>query len=316
MKIALIGPGIMPIPSNKWGAVESIIWQYKLSLEKLGCQVDIYNEKNLESILDPIHNGKYDIVHSHYDEHIPWLNQNLKVPYISTTHFGYIHQPNMWGGYYEHIFNASLNSPAILALSPEIQSLYLNRGYKGKIKYLRNGAEVEKFKFEPNQGNGKAICVGKIETRKCQGLLSQLLANKVNIDFVGPLGNDRIKESDTIRYLGEWSKDTLYNELYKYNALILISEGEAAPLVVPEGLAAGLSIVVNQRAAANLDDNLPYISVLPEFFELESLINSIQFAIERNPVYKESIRQYAENYFSWDLISKEYLGILNEWKNE
>ena len=30
MKIALIGPGIMPIPPDGWGAVESLIWDYAL----------------------------------------------------------------------------------------------------------------------------------------------------------------------------------------------------------------------------------------------------------------------------------------------
>ena len=35
MKIALIGPGIMPIPPNNWGAVESLIWdQYEYLKEK------------------------------------------------------------------------------------------------------------------------------------------------------------------------------------------------------------------------------------------------------------------------------------------
>ena len=28
MNIALIGPGILPIPPNGWGAVESLIWDY------------------------------------------------------------------------------------------------------------------------------------------------------------------------------------------------------------------------------------------------------------------------------------------------
>ena len=28
MRLALIGPGIMPIPPDGWGAVESLIWDY------------------------------------------------------------------------------------------------------------------------------------------------------------------------------------------------------------------------------------------------------------------------------------------------
>lgn len=307
MRIAFIGPGIMPIPSNKWGAVESIIWQYKLSLEKLGHQVDIYNDAHLPNILEPIHNGGYDIVHSHYDEHVPFLNQCLEVPFISTTHFGYIHQPAMWGGYYGQIFKDTLNAPAILALSPAIQDLYLKSGYKGKISYLRNGAEVSKFQTS-SKGNGRAICVGKVESRKCQEILSWMCRDKVNIDFVGPLGNARVVESNTVRYLGEWSKDELYSELRNYSTLVLISGGEAAPLVVPEGLAAGLSIVVNDRAAANLDSLHPFISILADWdLNGDTIVNAINNSIKSNDMYRNEIRQYAEDHFDWDNIAKEYI---------
>ena len=43
MKISIIGPGIMPIPPTGWGAVEILIWDQKLALEKLGHEVDIVN---------------------------------------------------------------------------------------------------------------------------------------------------------------------------------------------------------------------------------------------------------------------------------
>ena len=41
MKIAIVGPGIMPIPPTGWGAVEILIWDQKLALEKLGHEVKI-----------------------------------------------------------------------------------------------------------------------------------------------------------------------------------------------------------------------------------------------------------------------------------
>lgn len=307
MKIAFIGPGLQPIPSNKWGAVESVIWQYKLSLEKLGHQVDIYNNSNLSQILDPIHNGNYDIVHNHYDEHIPFLNANLKIPYVSTTHFGYIHQDSMWGNYYNHIFEATLKAPAILALSSQIQDLYMKNGCTGTISYLRNGAEVSKFKTSP-KGNGKAICVGKIEFRKTQQMLSRMFKDRIHIDFVGPLGNDKVEESSMVRYLGEWSKEELYSRLCEYSTLVLISGGEAAPLVVPEGLAAGLSIVVNDRASANIDPFHPFISILPDSdLTGDIIVKTVGDSIYHNDAYRQTIREYAEARFDWDNIAKEYV---------
>ena len=46
MKIVLIGPGIMPIPPTGWGAVEILVWDTKIALEKLGHEVLIINTKN------------------------------------------------------------------------------------------------------------------------------------------------------------------------------------------------------------------------------------------------------------------------------
>ena len=43
MKIVIVGPGIMPIPPTGWGAVEILIWDSKIALEKLGHQVLIVN---------------------------------------------------------------------------------------------------------------------------------------------------------------------------------------------------------------------------------------------------------------------------------
>ena len=33
MRIAIVGPGIMPIPPTGWGAVEIFIWDSKIALE-------------------------------------------------------------------------------------------------------------------------------------------------------------------------------------------------------------------------------------------------------------------------------------------
>jgi len=63
MKIVLIGPGIMPIPPTGWGAVEILVWDTKIALEKLGHEVLIINTKNGRQIIDEINNFKPDFVH-------------------------------------------------------------------------------------------------------------------------------------------------------------------------------------------------------------------------------------------------------------
>ena len=50
MKFSIIGPAT-PIPPVGWGAVESLIWDYKVTLEKLGHTVQILNIKNPKEII-------------------------------------------------------------------------------------------------------------------------------------------------------------------------------------------------------------------------------------------------------------------------
>jgi hypothetical protein len=40
MKITQVTPGLIPVPPNGWGAVEKIIWNYKLNFE---INKNIYN---------------------------------------------------------------------------------------------------------------------------------------------------------------------------------------------------------------------------------------------------------------------------------
>ena len=66
MKISIIGPGIMPIPPTGWGAVEILIWDQKLALEKLGHDVDIVNTKSPVEIIQKVNSYRPDFVHIQY----------------------------------------------------------------------------------------------------------------------------------------------------------------------------------------------------------------------------------------------------------
>jgi len=296
----------MEIPPNGWGAVEILIWRYKCSLEKLKHEVTIYNTQDLRYVIDDINSKDYDFVHLQYDEYAGVFCDNLKIPFCVTTHFGYILRPQYWGGYYDRIFNQTLRSPSILALSPEIKDLYLSKGYSGKIDYLRNGAEVDEFKFK-DEGNGKALVLGKIEPRKRQADLANFCAGLCELDFAGPIIDGRFKENETCKYLGQWSKETLYENLTNYSTLVLFSDGEAAPLVVPEALSAGLSIVVSECASANLNSSLPFITVVPNDIIPSNLHLVIKQSCEENKKYRKQIRHLAETWYNWDVIAAEYV---------
>ena len=70
MKVAIVGPGIMPIPPTGWGAVEILIWDQKLALEKLGHEVQIVNTPNPVEIIQQINVYRPDFVHVQYDDFV------------------------------------------------------------------------------------------------------------------------------------------------------------------------------------------------------------------------------------------------------
>ena len=70
MKVAIVGPGIMPIPPTGWGAVEILIWDQKLALEKLGHEVLVVNTPNSHDILKEIDSFDPDFVHVQYDDFV------------------------------------------------------------------------------------------------------------------------------------------------------------------------------------------------------------------------------------------------------
>ena len=51
MHIAFIGPGILPIPPNGWGAVELLVWEYAKELGELGHSGTIINTPDHDQII-------------------------------------------------------------------------------------------------------------------------------------------------------------------------------------------------------------------------------------------------------------------------
>jgi glycosyltransferase involved in cell wall biosynthesis len=315
MKIVIVGPGLMELPPKNWGAVESLIWDYSEYLKEKNVIIDIINNPNMCDVATCVNNLDYDFVHVQYDDHAAMLSQILKKPFCVTNHYGLIKEHYPYYSGWRHIFNGALNSPGLICLSEEIKQLFVHSGYNKFIRVLRNGARFKDF-VRCAEGNGKSICLGKIESRKNQSRLVRECNNSVCVDFIGPIVDTTFAPTATCQYLGVWNKQTLYNNLSHYSSLVLLSNGEAAPLVVPEALCAGLSLVITETAAANLDRSLPFIHVLPNNYTSEHAINSIKEANENNMKYRNDIVAYAKQKFDWAVIVDEYLSIIEEFRHE
>jgi glycosyltransferase involved in cell wall biosynthesis len=306
MKIVLIGPGLSPIPPTGWGAVESMVWDYYEEFSKRGHIVIIVNIPNLIEMIDATNEANADLVYIMYDDHIV-LAPHIKCNHIYyMSHYAYITEPGFEdkrGHYFHNIFKKVIENQKYItlnAISSEILDVYRAYGYTGKANVINNGARANSFRYTENPVfSDRSIYIGKIEDRKGQYKYQSIR----DLYFVGNYYNSPFDQSNP-NYLGEWTKPVLYESLTDYGNLVLLSNGEADPLVVKEGLIAGLGVVVSECSAANLDRSLPFITVIPDYRILdrayisEKIAENRQISISMRP----AIREYALSKFSWSSI--------------
>ena len=303
MKIAIIGPGIMPIPPTGWGAVEILIWDQKLALEELGHEIKIVNTASPIEIIREVNSFRPDFVHIQYDDFIE-LYPYIQYPCAITSHFGYLEQPKKWDYYGERIakpFNRI--QPNVFCLSSGIRDVYANvlSIPSDHLFVTPNGVNTKKFEFTVNPKHpDRSLYLAKIDYRKRQYLFQGI----EGLWFAGNISDDRFNYKKN--YLGEWSKETLYSELTNYGNLILLSDGEAHPLVCMEALAAGLGVVVCEWGAANLDADLPFINVIPEdkISDRAYVENTIRENREYSIRNRDVIVEYSKQ-FDWVNVIKD-----------
>ena len=319
LKVALIAPGLISIPPKGWGAIETLVYDYSLELERQGCDVLLVNDDHLPSVVEKVNTFQADVVHCHADNLIkcmPDIKCKIKA---FTSHFGYLETPHSFPRYLEETHRVALKQDDvyIFALSPAIGAMYVRDGVSPtRIRITPNGVNTSLFKFDANPAFGdKGICLAQISPRKRQYLLQK---SNAGVNFVG--GIHSYYESyragfnpTKADYLGEWSREQVYHKLTNYGNLILISDAEAHPLVCLEGLSAGLGLVVSEASSANLDMGMPFITVIPEeklrdrnYLRTEIIANRTLSVNAR-----DSIHTYAKQ-FDYKNIVKRYTEILYE----
>ena len=303
MKISIIGPGIMPIPPTGWGAVETLIWDMRNALIALGHEVDIVNVNDPKKIIQKVNQFRPDFVHIHYDDWVGLYNY-IQYPCACTSHFGYLEREEMFNGYV-NIANAFAQiKPRIFCLSEGIKKVYsvLMNIPKEKLFISPNGVNTSAFRSTaaPHHAD-RSIYLAKVDYRKRQHLFQSI----DSLYYAGNIADERFDKEKN--YLGEWSKEFLYNNLTEYGNLVLLSDGEAHPLVCMEAFAAGLGVVVTEWGKANLDVDKKFITVIPEkhigdieFLEYE-IVKNREYSIN----HREEILEYSEK-FDWINVVRDH----------
>ena len=310
MKISIIGPGIMNIPPKGWGAVETLIWDMRNALISLGYEVDVINLRDPIEIIKQVNLFRPDFVHIHYDDWVG-LYDYIQYPCVCTSHFGYLEREEMFGGYVD-IANAFARiQPRIFCLSEGIKKVYniLMNIPKDKLFVSPNGVNCSAFRStDVPHHSDRSIYLAKIDYRKRQHLFQSI----DSLYYAGNIADNRFDKDKN--YLGEWSKEFLYNNLTEYGNLVLLSDGEAHPLVCMEAFAAGLGVVVTEWGKANLDIDKEFITVIPEkhihdigYIETQ-IIRNRNFSINN----RHAILEYAQQFDWINVIEKYYLPSIQE----
>lgn len=313
MKISIIGPGFMSIPPIGWGAIESLIWDYSENLKKHGHDVQIVNTADPQEIVNLVNGFNPDFVHLQYDDYA-YLMQYIQCKNKAiTTHYAYTDQYEKHPEYHQILQSIITGDFYIFCLSEKIKNTYLKLGVSNNRLFITpNGAREDLFIFnEKCKHKDKSIYLAKIDHRKRQFLFQ----NIKSLYFAGNLSDARFNSNNT-NYLGEWNKDFLYSNLTNYANLVLLSDGEADPLVTKEALMAGLGLVISEHSIANLDLSLPFIDVIPEskINDIDYIEKIIEQNREKSIKLRKEIKKYAIDNFSWNLIIESYINKINYLK--
>jgi hypothetical protein len=320
-RVLLIGPGLMRVPPNGWGAVELVIHQHHQELIKIGYLVDVLNSKKLSHWIHAFWK-RPRLVINHYDlwARRAWVFSSIsRSKLVSLTHYAYADKPSLWDSAYRKCAKYLAKSNALIALNEKIRTSYLNMFPHLSVYIIPNYVEVADFRIQPS-GIG-AICLGKVEPRKKQIELALSLPEDFPIVFVGPVVDNRfelLSPKLQAKFIPGWNRAQVENNLTKYSTLVLLSDAEADALVLHEAQAAGLSLVVAESALGSQDPLRPWVSVVsePSGRGVDTLLTkTLEQSIAKNNELRTQIREYAENTLDYENFSKGWSSVLNAQKN-
>lgn len=315
MKIAQINLGAIEIPPKSWGAIEKVIWNYKIYLENLGHTVDVVFPWEL-------YDGdklKYDIVHFHAANQALESWNDKDIPYVFSIHDHHV----VRYGKQSQIFFTNL-----LAMKKSVASItyaeYLIDFFDttDKLFYIPHGADTSIYydKGKKHEKH-KILCVannGYANDNKAdrKGFRYAIEAAKnldLEITIVGPDNNKNffsvnkdLLEYEKLNFIKDPSETELVDIYNDHTIFLHPSELEAGHpnLTLVEALACGLPVVGTYNGKKPLDGLIKCLR------DTDDVTKKIKDIIDNYEHYKELTRISAEKY-DWKNVVRE----LNDFYN-
>jgi autotransporter strand-loop-strand O-heptosyltransferase len=309
LKICQVNPGIIEIPPKSWGAIEKVIWNYKIQLERLGHQCDIQLPWDVKK-------DNYDIIHVHtpnqcVDDMVKYNN----VPYIFSNHD---HHCIKWGKN-SNTFNLNMEAIKKSMISLTFSDTMVDYFYEtDKLFFISHGVDTELYKYKKRDiTKHKLLCVGNngyadnqsYDRKGFSFAIKAAMVLDMDITIVGPKNNDNFfnENSELLKYdklniIYDPDEKELIDIYNSHSIFIHPSELEAGHpnLTLLEAMSCGLPIV------GTCDRQLDGLE--PCNRDVDSIVNKVNMVIENYDNYKNNAIDTAKKH-DWSNIVKTLEGI-------
>ena len=306
MRIVHVATGLITIPPNGWGAVERLIWEYKIGLEKLGDTIEIKYMNELEKWPDTI-------VHAHLANQAIYC-RDRGIPYVYSLHDHHTE----WYGKDSWVFKQNLEAMKGSIVSfTHAEYLIDYFSETDKLFYLRHGANTEFFTPNVQIGRPHALLMIAnnglagdsgfdrkgfrygIEAAKEMGLPITIAGHPDNNKFF-EIHKDLLEyEKLTLKLTNPTDEET--RELYQSHTIFLhpsMLEAGHPNLTLCEAASACIPIVGTYRGSKHFPGMwvLPSISVKEVARGIAETINTYE--------HRRQEMLAVRDYYSWDNVAE------------